>query len=309
MSFIIPCRNEEQLIEGTIKRIVSECKKNNINFEIIVVDNLSSDNSRQRVFDLGLKVHASESDSVAGVRNEGFKNSTGEILVFLDSDIYLAEGWGKVFGNVIEGLYSRKDFITGSHCSVPEGLRQPFRAWYKGIEMDTRDTHLGTGHMIMHKDLFVNLGMFNDNLKSGEDFDFCQRVARNGGSIVNNTDLVAYHMGYPENTLNFLKRESWHGVSDIKDWSSFLKSKVAIVSFLFLILNISFLVSLFSSFKSLAIFSSISLIILLIFVVFKKFSVAGPTDLVFKLASCYLYFFGRSLSIIRKFFDQRGSNE
>ena len=301
VSFIVPCRNEAYRIGETLKRIVSECEDNSITYEIIIIDNMSIDGTRDKISSIGFKFFVSEAKTVAGVRNQGFLHSTGNILVFLDSDVHLADGWGRYFKSIIPRLIYKRNCVTGSHCSVPEGLKQPFRSWYKGIELDSRDTHLGTGHMIMHRDLFVSCGMFDSSLKSGEDFEFCQRVIRSGGVVLNDNNLVAYHMGYPDKIIDFLNRESWHGVSDIKDLKSFMRSKVAIGSSIFFALNIFIFVCLIFLSFHISIFLLLFLLLFLTFVVFSKFSVSGISDYFYKLVSSYLYFWGRSLSFFRLF--------
>ena len=48
MSIIIPARNEEQIILFTIKKIVKKFKK--FNYEIIVINDFSTDDTLKKVF-------------------------------------------------------------------------------------------------------------------------------------------------------------------------------------------------------------------------------------------------------------------
>lgn len=299
VSFIIPCYNESKVISTTLNKVVQEAEKNGLIYEIVVVDNMSNDGSFEEVKRLNIEPILSKGATVAEVRNDGFKKCRGDIVIFLDSDVLLGDCWGGNLLSVIDEIMKNKKIITGSHCSVPENLSQPFLSWYKGIEKDRRNTHLGTGHIIMHRDLFEDVGMFDGLMRSGEDYDFCQRARKKGAIIYHNDGLQVYHMGYPDGILEFLRRESWHGVSDFSSIRSFLKSKVAIVSVVFFFCHIVMVFSLFLQSIALLVFSMGFLISLLFLSVVKKFDLENFLDLVCKVSVSYLYFWGRVLSVIR----------
>ncbi|MBS8238967.1 glycosyltransferase [Marinobacter lipolyticus] len=298
VSFIIPCFNEISIIPITIKKIMEQADKNNLIYEIVVVDNMSTDGSFEEVKKLNIDPIRSKGKTVAEVRNHGFKRSKGEILVFLDSDVVLGDEWGGVFLNIVNDIRVNR-VITGSHCSVPENLRQPFFSWYKGIEKDVRNTHLGTGHLIVHRDVFRDIGMFDESMTSGEDYEFCQRARLKGATIKGNEKLKVYHMGYPDGVFSFIARESWHGISDFKKMKYFLNSKIAMMSVLFVFLHIFLFYHAFAH-SSFAFFVTLGSIFLFLAVsVIKKFSYDGFRDFLFKVVVAYLYFVGRSISAFR----------
>lgn len=297
VSFVIPCFNEEEWISTTIFRIREELEKTTLLYEIIVVDNQSHDNSANIATSSGALVYSSSAKTVAAVRNYGFSKSCGKFVVFLDCDVHLSQDWGLVFSEVIKSDSVGQKTVTGSHCSVPTNLKEPLCTWYRGIENDTRNTHLGTGHMIMVSAFFEQMGMFNEDFASGEDYDFCHRVLRAGGEIFNNTKLKVCHMDYPTNIGAFVKREYWHGTSDFKDLKAIVSSKIAVASIIFIILNISVLFLLTVGKFNFSFISIFLLISLLALVVIKKFGYTGIRDLVFRGFIAYFYFLGRSMSI------------
>lgn len=305
VSFIIPCFNEVEIIADTIKKVIEEAESNGLNYEIVVSDNMSSDGSVEEVRRLNIEPVLSSGSTVAQVRNDGFRKSTGELLVFLDSDVFLGNLWGSNFLKTIDQVARNKRLITGSHCSVPENLNQPFLSWYKGIEKDSRNTHLGTGHLIMHRDLFEDVGMFNGVMESGEDYDFCQRARQKGAIIHHDDNLKVYHMGYPDGMRAFIRREAWHGASDFTSVRSFLESKVAIVSMAFFFAHIAMLVSLLTG-SSMIFVISFSLLVSLLFIsVLKKFEYINVLDFLYKISVSYLYFWGRFFSAVRLLTSKR----
>ncbi len=51
ISFFVPCLNEEKNIENTINNIIKSVKKTDFNFEIIIVDDNSTDNTKGIILD------------------------------------------------------------------------------------------------------------------------------------------------------------------------------------------------------------------------------------------------------------------
>lgn len=297
VSFIIPCFNGDRWIKTTIHRIIEEISNVNLSYEIIVVDNQSFDDSANIATSAGAQVYSSNAETVAAVRNYGFSKSCGKFIVFLDCDIHLGKGWGVVFSKIVEADNLGQKTVTGSHCLAPDSLKEPLRSWYRGIEDDERNTHLGTGHMIMTSALFKKVGEFDESLTSGEDYEFCQRVLQAGGNIWSNNKLEAWHMGYPETIRNFINRECWHGTSDFSNFNSIINSKVTLAAIFILIIKISiFCFLVVGWYKALALSTSF-LIISLTLIVIKKFGYRNIKDLIYKIFIAYFYFLGRLMSI------------
>jgi glycosyltransferase involved in cell wall biosynthesis len=85
ISVVIPLFNEENSIYGVLKRI-----PNHLNYEIIIVDDGSTDNSIQKVkkvkdLDLRILKHTTNRGYGAAIMT-GLKNAKGDIIVTLDSD-------------------------------------------------------------------------------------------------------------------------------------------------------------------------------------------------------------------------------
>jgi len=295
ISVIIPCFNESKTIANVIGCVCREFDAIDVNYELIVVDNNSSDGSDIIAKKNGAIVFYSDSKTVAGVRNDGASISNGKVLIFLDADIEVGVGWGLGVFNVCKDILKNENAIYGSHPCVPDSVHPILYFWYQGISKDARNTHLGTGHMIVSRMIFSIIGGFDINLVTGEDFDFCRRAKEKNISIISIPQLEVFHHGYPESFMAFVKREVWHGLGDCTGVKSFFKSKVSVASSVFLMLHFIFLLFLFFDIK-ISLLSFLGIFSVIFSVSFYKF---GFDD--FKSFACvnitaYFYLLGRGVS-------------
>ncbi len=92
VSIIIPARNEEKLIADTIRSLQKQSYKGD--YEIVVVDNGSKDNTAEIARSMGVRViNASEKKNVVYARQVGADNTDGDIIVQADGDTLYPENW------------------------------------------------------------------------------------------------------------------------------------------------------------------------------------------------------------------------
>jgi len=106
-SIIIPCYNYGQYLEECVKSVVNN--STDIDYEIIIVDDASTDNS----YEIGLKlkdtykqivliIKNKENKKAAYSRNLGIRNSLGEYIICLDADDMLPNNYIEAnFKNII----------------------------------------------------------------------------------------------------------------------------------------------------------------------------------------------------------------
>ena len=101
ISIIIPVYNVEDYILECLSSIVGL----NVNYEIIVVNDGSQDNSISKIndfvktYDGTIKVINKDNGGLSSARNVGVENSTGDYLFFLDSDDYIEKSMFESFAN------------------------------------------------------------------------------------------------------------------------------------------------------------------------------------------------------------------
>ncbi|PHS01384.1 MAG: hypothetical protein COA80_02230, partial [Leeuwenhoekiella sp.] len=270
VSFVIPCFNEEIFIGSTIDSINANFFSKEIPYEIIVVDNRSEDRSALIAIERGAKVVYSESNTVSAVRNDGCRVATGQIFIFLDADVVIDDNWIEIFLEHMERLIRNND-VVGSHCSVPETIKGPLKEWYFRIENDDRDTHIGSGHMLIGRKLFFLLEGFNPSLVSGEDYDLCKRAKAEGAELVVDSRLKAFHLGYPTTIKEFVRREVWHGLGDVQNFQKFIVSKPAVAATLLFLLQALAIISLLNGMMLSFYFLFLTIVAMIIALIVYKF--------------------------------------
>lgn len=103
-SIIIPCYNSEKFVRYTIESVV---KQNFENFELILVNDGSADNTWEILREYGEKHKnivciSQENQGVSVARNTGIAAARGEYLYFLDSDDIMPERTLQYFQSCIE---------------------------------------------------------------------------------------------------------------------------------------------------------------------------------------------------------------
>ena len=123
LSIIIPCFNELKTIEEIIKKIISVIK---FDYEIIVVDDFSSDGSRDKIEQIkniyNLKLIFNEKNYGKGYSvKKGLEKATGDIIIIQDADLeYDPKDYSKLLEPII---YQDADVVYGSRFIGSEKRR------------------------------------------------------------------------------------------------------------------------------------------------------------------------------------------
>jgi len=91
VSFIIPAYNEARLLGRTVSAIEKAARALRLAFEVIVVDDASSDRTSEVARAHGARVVPVSCRQIAATRNAGARAAAGEWLVFVDADTIIAE--------------------------------------------------------------------------------------------------------------------------------------------------------------------------------------------------------------------------
>ena len=178
VSLIIPAYDEERYIGATlesIKRAASYAFGEQTQLDIIVVDNASTDATAEIARSYGARVIPEPHRSVARARNVGASLAAGEILVFLDADTLVPEGF---FVRVTETMQDSCCFggaVDTHHQSQRRWVRFYLLLWRHLGRM----AHMAQGAaQFCRRDAFVLLGGYDEALYMGEDVDFYWRLRR-----------------------------------------------------------------------------------------------------------------------------------
>ena len=298
VSFVIPAKNEESHIIDTLQAI--NRNMNCINFETIVIDNDSTDKTAQLAQNNGALVIHKSGGTIGSARNMGVNTAKYDIIIFIDADVSLTTQWSENISNVLDRIRSNYKYMTGSHCSPPPDGNWIERYWFQNFSQKANTVHLGTGHLIISSRLFEEINGFDETLRTGEDYDICQRAKHAGAELVNNEKLFVIHRDYPKNIVKFIIREMWHGAGDCQNLRRFLSSKVALIATLVMIFHLIATVGIFTEHTHILIGSVFGIISLCIISSAYKFHAAGIKVVLVNSTIFYFYYLGRFLSIWKK---------
>jgi glycosyltransferase involved in cell wall biosynthesis len=165
ISFIIPCYNGEDFAIGCIKSILAQKIPEPLQFEIILVDNNSTDGTVLKVkstFGDRVKVVHQPIQGRSHARNLGFQNSKGKFLCFVDVDVELSQDW---FLNCYEAIKKNPDWSIVSTIIKLKSIEDTwFERWrvsgpkvqYENsvLRMNRYSPCINTAATIMRRDLF-----------------------------------------------------------------------------------------------------------------------------------------------------------
>ena len=202
VSVIIPTYNRANLIEKAIKSVLKQIYKD---FEIIVVDDGSTDNTGEIIRGFKdkrvryiKKYKENKGSSVA--RNIGIKVARGKYIAFLDSDDeWLPEKLDKQI-KVLQSespevgvVYSNLLYIDENGKNMSK-FRNPKKEGYIYEDL-LGNNYVGTDStLLIRKECFNRVGLFDDLLNTQQDWDMWIRIAKYYRFVLIKIPLVKYRL-------------------------------------------------------------------------------------------------------------------
>jgi len=182
ISVVIPALDEEKFIEKCLFSILNQDFKD---FELIVVNNNSTDNTAKIAKKFGARVIFEKNQGVGFARQRGFSEARGEIIATTDADVILPKNWLKV---IFERFEKDKDLVGfGGLCNLYSGpflVKIAARFFLLPIwlidRIFTGGWTLMGANMAVRKSAFFKIGGFRIDFKMNEDTDLSQRLSKIG---------------------------------------------------------------------------------------------------------------------------------
>lgn len=178
-SVIIPTYNRKHIISNAINSILKQTCEN---WELVIVDDCSTDNSRELILgfnDKRIKYYKLEQNlGNAGARNVGIKKSKGEYIVFLDSDDEMMPDCLGNFFNLIKNKPDTK-FAFGDYQVYDTLTKITKKSTWKPDPSKSflEELKIGTGcGIIVKKAVFEEVGYFDERLRVAVDTDWLIRL-------------------------------------------------------------------------------------------------------------------------------------
>jgi glycosyltransferase involved in cell wall biosynthesis len=194
ISVVIPCYNAERWLGATLRSVLAQDWPR---LEIIVVDDGSSDRSAELVRTQfpSVTLVQQKNSGVAAARNNGIANAKGDWIAFVDADDIWLPGKLHAQWQALTLQPGGRMAYTAWHvwpCTNPEpestllkdlGQRSTDASLWDGpsgwIYPDLlEDCCVWTSTVLMHRSLFDEIGIFDEKLRIGEDYDLWLRASQ-----------------------------------------------------------------------------------------------------------------------------------
>ncbi len=234
-SVIIPTYNSAEKLVRAIKSVLSQTYKN---YEIIIVDDGSSDNTAQVVKEIAqqdIRYIYKANGGPASARNMGIRTAFGKYICFLDADDEFMPDKLKIFYDIClnnevflytDAVYidevKNSSYLFSNQVSIFQG--HCFNALMN-------NNFIVTSTVCIKRIIFDEIGYFNENvqLKFVEDYDLWLKITNKYPLTYINQPLTRYYIHQSNNSSNIQRTVNSLIIIYMK-WS--LTSFVAIKKFL-----------------------------------------------------------------------------
>ena len=181
ISFVVPAHNEERLLARTLRSLHDSASACGEPFEIVVVDDSSTDRTAAIAAELGARVVRVAHRQISATRNSGARQARGRFLVFVDADTW-------VDAAVVAGaLGALRAGAVGGGCPVRFDGRLP--AWARVAEplfqALQRSTRMAAGcFLFCTREAFEDAGGFDESVYAGEEVLLSRALRRRGRFVL-----------------------------------------------------------------------------------------------------------------------------
>lgn len=198
-SVVIPLYNKEVSIQTTIQSVLEQTHQD---FEIIVIDDGSTDNSAKRVKEIPdsrIKLIQQKNQGVSAARNKGIQEAKYEWIALLDGDDlwkpnHLEENLKMMHKFPDEKVYVTSFKYSNNQTMYKHNRPSPIFKIENYFKEALKEKLVWTSIVVIHKSCFNIIGDFNIKLSRGEDLDLWERLAKKFDIIKSDTVTAVYRV-------------------------------------------------------------------------------------------------------------------
>ncbi len=181
LSFIIPAYNEETLIEATVKQLQVAAEALGRDYEIIVVNDASTDHTERVAEAAGARVINVKNRQIAATRNAGAANAAGDVFIFVDADTLVP------IDTLRAALCALDEGATGGGATIRFRGRISATArmttWLMQVPMHLGGM-VGGCFMFMTRDAFEAVGGYDESFYASEEIWLAKALQREGRFVI-----------------------------------------------------------------------------------------------------------------------------
>lgn len=211
-SVVVPAFNSAATLPALLDALRAQTVPSS-EFEVIVVDDGSTDDSARVALEAGARVLQPSHRGPAAARNLGVSQARADVILFTDADCEPERDWieqmqtslrdATVAG--VKGAYA-----THQREWAPRLAQLEFEERYAKLEhsgfIDFVDTH----SLALRKSALLDVGGYDALVLNNEDVDLSYRLASRGYRMVFNRQAVVYHH-HPSALRRYLLQKFWRG--------------------------------------------------------------------------------------------------
>lgn len=207
VSVVVPCFNEERYIEEVLVNLARQRAAGG--FEIIVVDGMSTDGTRDAVRrfaeanpEASVRLVDNPARNIPAALNRGIEAARGRVIARMDAHAVPSEHYLR---DCLESLGRAGVAVVGMPCRIRPGAETPVALANAAAVShpfgigDAKYRTAGAGGPapsrmvdtvpfgVFTKELWRELGGYDEGLLTNEDYDFNYRVRRRGGGVLLDT--------------------------------------------------------------------------------------------------------------------------
>jgi GT2 family glycosyltransferase len=203
LSVLICTRNRAKSLAATLERFFAQRFAGDYEYELLIVDNASTDETKKVAERFASRVRYlfENRPGLSRARNAAIKAAQGEILVFTDDDVLVAENW-------LDEIH--REFSSDLSLSVLGGRVLLAREGLQEVAVFTlnerREIVFPNGggvamgaNMAFRREVFDRVGLFDVRLGAGtffaggEDIELFYRALKAGYKFVYAPNVLVYH--------------------------------------------------------------------------------------------------------------------
>ena len=183
----------------TLRECLSELKKLRYpDYEVIVVDDGSRDQSPVIAREAGVRLISTENRGLSSARNTGMEAANGEIVVYIDDDAYPDPDWltylAATFRSTQHAAVGGPNFAPPGDGSIAECVVNAPGGPVHVLLTDTLAEHIPGCNMAFRRSCLLEIGGFDAAFRvAGDDVDLCWRIQQRGWTIGFSPAAVVWH--------------------------------------------------------------------------------------------------------------------
>ena len=213
VTILIPVRNVAKYIKECLDALLNQGYPQD-NYEILILDNNSQDGTQEIVSGYGERVKLIQCGVHSPTKkyNQVLDKVKGEIIGLVDGDANVAKDW---LEKVVEPL--EEDKVAGAGGVILTQNKEKLIPRLIGYELQDRYEkmpreikRMASMHIVYKKDILLEVGGFDEKLKTGYDCEIGWRINEAGYKIIFIPEAKVYH-NHRDNLWSYFKQQYEYG--------------------------------------------------------------------------------------------------